>query len=266
VEGRERARLGDERAAALMELHGRGAFVTGGSGDLGAAACAALARAGCDVAVGYVGNRAGAAKTVKAVEAHGRRACAIQLDQADASAIDGAVARARSKLGRLDVLVNNAAWNIGIPFPELDALTVEIWDRIFDTNVRGPFQLARAAAAHMRKSGGGRIVNVASVAGLKPDGSSIAYAASKAALIHLTRCLAVALAPRITVNCVAPGLIEGTRMAKRLPKAVTDRARRHAVLRQTTALDDIAEQILTFCRADSVTGQVLVLDGGAFFH
>jgi 3-oxoacyl-[acyl-carrier protein] reductase len=249
-----------------MDLRGRAAFVTGGSGDLGSAACAALARAGCDVAVGYVGNRDGAAKTVRAVESYGRRACAVQLDQADASAIDGAVARAAGELGRLDVLVNNAAWNVGIPFPELDALTVEIWDRIFATNVRGPFQLARAAAAHMKKAGAGRIVNVASVAGLKPDGSSIAYAASKAALIHLTRCLAVALAPGISVNCVAPGLVEGTRMARRLPEAVTERARAHAVLRRTSSAEDIAEQIVTFCRADSVTGQVLVIDGGAFFH
>ena len=249
-----------------MDLHGCGAFVTGGSGDLGGAACEALARAGCDVAVGYSGNRDGADRTVRLVQELGRRACAVQLDQADASAIDPAVARAADGLGRLDVLVNNAAWNIGIPFPELDALTVQIWDRIFDTNVRGPFQLARAAAAHMQKGGAGRIVNVASVAGLKPDGSSIAYAASKAALIHLTRCLAVALAPAITVNCVAPGLIEGTRMARRLPQAVADRAREHAVLGRTTALGDIAEQIVTFCRADRVTGQVLVLDGGAFFH
>ena len=249
-----------------MDLHGRGALVTGGSGDLGTATCEALARAGCDVAVGYVGNRDGALKTVRVVESLGRRACAVQLDQADATAIDPVVARAASELGRLDVLVNNAAWNIGVPFSELDALTVEIWDRIFDTNVRGPFQLARAAARHMKSAGAGRIVNVASVAGLKADASSIAYAASKAALIHLTRCLAVAVAPTITVNCVAPGLIEGTRMAQRLPEAVTKRAREQAVLQRTSGLADIAEQIVTFCRADSVTGQVLVIDGGAFFH
>ena len=249
-----------------MELRGRSALVTGGSGDLGSATCEALARAGCDVAVGYVGNRDGAQATLRRVQDLGARACAIRVDQADAAAIDPAVAAAVRELGRLDVLVNNAAWNIGIPFPELDALTVEIWDRIFDTNVRGPFQLARAAAVHMKAAGTGRIVNVASVAGLKPDGSSIAYAASKAALIHLTRCLAVALAPGITVNCVAPGLIEGTRMARRLPEAVAERARQGAVLQRTAAVQDIAEQIVTFCRADSVTGQVVVLDGGAFFH
>ncbi|PYM81361.1 MAG: hypothetical protein DME09_16940 [Candidatus Rokuibacteriota bacterium] len=249
-----------------MDLRGRGALVTGGSGDLGTAICRALAEAGCDVAVGYVGNRDGAVKTGRAVEGLGRRACMVQLDQSDPTVIDRAVGSAAQDIGRLDVLVNNAAWNIGIPFPELDKLTTEIWDRVFNTNVRGPFQLARAAATHMRKQGGGRIVNIASVAGLRPSGSSIAYASSKAALVHLTRCLAVALAPDITVNCVAPGLIEGTRMAQRLPPAVVEGARQSVVLRRTSDMGDIARQVVTFCQADSVTGQVLVVDGGMHFH
>jgi 3-oxoacyl-[acyl-carrier protein] reductase len=249
-----------------MDLRGRGALVTGGSGDLGTAICRALAEAGSDIAVGYVGNRDGAAKTRRVVEDLGRRACTVQLDQSDPAAIDPAVETAARELGRLDVLVNNAAWNIGIPFPELDRLTTEIWDRTFNTNVRGPFQLARAAATHMRKQGGGRIVNIASVAGLRAGGSSIAYASSKAALIHLTRCLAVALAPDITVNCVAPGLIEGTRMAQRLPPAVVEGARQSVVLRRTSDIGDIARQVVTFCRAVSVTGQVLVIDGGMHFH
>ncbi|MBI2203286.1 MAG: SDR family oxidoreductase [Candidatus Rokubacteria bacterium] len=249
-----------------MDLQGRGAFVTGGSGDLGSAICLALADAGCDVAVGYLDHQQGALDTRDAVQARGRKACIVQLDQSAAAAIDVAVARAAANLGRLDVLVNNAGWNIGIPFPELDALTTEIWDRIFDTNVRGPFQLARAAATHMRRQGAGRIVNIASVAGLKPTGSSIAYASSKAALVHLTRCLAVALAPDITVNCVAPGLIEGTRMARRLPPAVSETARQSVVLGRTADKGDVAGQVVTFCRADSVTGQVLVIDGGMHFH
>src|SRR4029453_18126714 len=139
-------------------------------------------------------------------EKPGPKACRVQLDQTVPAAIEPAVERAVRELGALDVLVNNAGWNIGIPFPELDALTTEIWDRIFDTNVRGPFQLARAAAVPMRAQGGGRIVNIASVAGVKPTGSSIAYASSKASLIHLTRCLAVALAPPLPVNSVRPGL------------------------------------------------------------
>jgi NAD(P)-dependent dehydrogenase (short-subunit alcohol dehydrogenase family) len=249
-----------------VDLAGKVALVTGGSGDIGTTICRVLAEAGADVAVGYTGNAAGAGVTRGAVEAAGRRACAVQLDQSDPAAVDRAVDEAARGLGRLDVLINNAAWNIGIPYPELDALTTEIWDRIYATNVRGPFQLARAAARHMRRQSAGRIVNIASIAGLAPTGSSIAYASSKAALIHLTRCLAVALAPEITVNCVAPGLVEGTRMAARIPAPVVERARSNAVLRRASSIDDIAGQVLTFCRADSVTGQVLTIDGGVHFH
>src|SRR5256714_1230488 len=200
------------------------------------------------------------------VEKRGRRAAMIQLDQRDPPAIEPAVNDAVAALGRLDVLVNNAGWNTGIPFRDLDALTVEVWDHINDVNLRGPFLLARAAARHLRARGAGRIVNIASVAGLRAAGSSIAYAVSKAGLIHLTRCLAVALAPEVTVNCVAPGLMEGTRMAKRLPVEGGESTRRLAVLQRSTAMGDVAAQVVAFCRADSVTGQVLNIDGGVHFH
>jgi 3-oxoacyl-[acyl-carrier protein] reductase len=250
-----------------MELKERVALVTGASsGGLGAAIARALATAGAHVAVGYVGNLEGAERTRHEVEALGRRACTIQIDQVEPASIEAGVDAVGHELGGLDLLVNNAAWNIGIPFPDLEALTPEVWDRIHDTNVRGPYLLARAAARQMRQRGAGRIVNIASIAGLRPSGSSIAYAASKAALIHLTRCLAVALAPDITVNCVAPGLMEGTRMAQRLPPGVAESARQLAVLRLTTGMDDVADQVVTFCRAASVTGQTLVIDGGVHFH
>src|SRR6478735_2031533 len=164
--------------------------------------------------------------------------------------------------GRLDILVNNAAWNIGIPFADLAALTPEIWDRVHETNLRAPFLLARAFAPELRRHHAGRIINIASLAGYAPGGSSIAYAASKAGLIHLTHCLAVALAPDVTVNCIAPGLVEGTRMAERLPEDMKRQARMQAVLGRTARAEDIAEQVLTFCRTETVTGQVLVVDGG----
>src|SRR4029453_7188269 len=176
-----------------MELTGRVALVTGGSGDIGQPIAVALAEAGADVAVTWVGHEAGAIETIRQVTARGRRSAMVQLDQDDPAGIGPAVQAVVSALGQLDILVNNAGWNIGIPFRDLDALTVETWDRIQDVNTRGPFLLAQAAARHLRARGAGRIVNIASVAGLRPAGSSIAYAVSKAGLVHLTRCLAVAL-------------------------------------------------------------------------
>jgi len=168
--------------------------------------------------------------------------------------------------GRIDALVNNAGWNISIPFPDLETLDAAVWDRLFATNLRGPYLLARAAAPHLKASGSGRIVNIASVAGLNPGGSSIGYATSKAGLIHLTRCLAVALAPQVSVNCVAPGLMDGTRMTSRLRPEQVQGALQRAVLKRPATVEDVADQVLTFCKSDSVTGQTVNIDAGVFFH
>lgn len=249
-----------------MELKDRVALVTGASGGLGGVIAHTLAAAGAHIAAGYLAHQDDALKTCKAVEALGRRACVIQLDQTAPASIQAAAEATAAQLGRLDILVNNAAWNIPIPFADLAALTPEIWDRINDTNVRGPFLLARACAPHMRRQRQGRIVNISAFIGLTPAGSSIAHATAKAALVHLTRCLAVALAPDITVNCIAPGLMEGTRMAERVPPEVVESIRQRAILKRTTSLQDVADQVVTFCRAESVTGQVLVIDGGIHFH
>jgi len=245
-----------------MDISGKIAFVTGGSGDIGGAIAKALANAGADVAISYVGNLEGANDTVNAVKAYGKRGLAIQLDQRDPASIDAAVDAVVSEFGRLDILVNNAAWNIGIPFPELDTLTSDIWDRILETNLRGPYLLSRAFAKYLRANGAGRIINISSAGGLVPGSSSIAYSSSKAGLIHLTRCLAVALAPEVTVNCIAPGLVEGTRMALNIPEDLAQAARDQVVLGRVGCAEDIAEQTVTFCRSESITGQVLVIDGG----
>jgi 3-oxoacyl-[acyl-carrier protein] reductase len=244
-----------------MDLVGKVAFVTGGSGDIGCAIATALAGAGVDIVVSYATSAERASSIVDAVQEMGRRSLAVHLNQRDPVAIKAACDKAVAALNRIDILVNNAAWNIGIPFTDLDALTAEIWDQVLETNLRGPYLLARAFAPELRRHKTGRIINIASVAGIVPGGSSIAYASSKAGLIHLTRCLAVALAPDVTVNCIAPGL-EGTRMAERVPDEVKRRARGQAVLGRTGSVQDIAEQVVTFCRAESVTGQVLAIDGG----
>jgi 3-oxoacyl-[acyl-carrier protein] reductase len=251
---------------AAVDLKDRVALVAGGTGLLGIAIARALARAGADVGITYLERRDAARETCAAVEALGRRAFSVALDQTDAGAIPGAIEAAARHFGRLDALVNNAAWNIAIPFPDLESLDAATWDRLFSTNLRGPYLLCRAAAPRLKAGGAGRIVNIASVAGLNPGGSSIAYATSKAGLIHLTRCLAVALAPEVTVNCVAPGLMEGTRMTSRLRPETAEGARQRAARLSAASVEDVADQVVTFCRSDSVTGQVLNIDAGVFFH
>jgi 3-oxoacyl-[acyl-carrier protein] reductase len=162
-----------------VDLTGKVAFVTGGSGDIGGAIAKALAASGVNVAVSYVGDAGRADAAVDAVQRLGRQSHAVQLDQRDPKSIDGCVGSVLGHFGRVDILVNNAGWNIGIPFGELDALTPEIWDRVLETNLRGPFLLTRALASELRRHKAGRVINIASLAGIAPGGSSIAYAASK---------------------------------------------------------------------------------------
>jgi 3-oxoacyl-[acyl-carrier protein] reductase len=243
-------------------LTGKVALVTGGSGDIGGAIARRLGREGAHVVLTFVGAKDAADKTVHDITTQGGSASALQLDQRSAESIDACIAAVGTSRGRLDILVNNAAWNIGIPFPDLDALTPDIWDRVLETNVRGPFLLARAAAKLLKADGGGHIVNISSAGGISPGSSSIAYSSSKAALNHLTRCLAVAMAPEVAVNCIAPGLVENTRMAKRLPENVARGARAQAVLGRVGQPDDIAAQVVAFVTSTSVTGQTIVIDGG----
>ncbi|HSB82050.1 MAG TPA: SDR family oxidoreductase, partial [Candidatus Methylomirabilis sp.] len=162
--------------------------------------------------------------------------------------------------------INNAAYNQLVPFKDLEGLTLDIWDHILLANLTSPFMCIQAVAPIMRKQKRGRIVNVASVAGLAPRGSSIAYAVSKAGLIHLTRCLAVALGPDVAVNSVAPGLMLGTRMTTRLDPLQVEKTIATSALQKPVERDDVAHQIVELCRSDSTTGQVLVLDSGVVYH
>ena len=171
-----------------MNLKDCVAIVTGGSGGLGGTIARTFARDDADIAVAHLDHPDDADKTKKAIEALGRRAYLVQVDQTEPDSIQAAVEAVVAEFGRLDILVNNAAWNIPIPFSDLEALTPEIWDRISNTNVRGPFLFARACAPQMRRQRQGRIVNISAFIGLTPAGSSIAHATAKAALIHMTRC------------------------------------------------------------------------------
>ncbi len=248
-----------------MDLRDRVALITGASGGLGAATACMLAEEGTHVAMTHLGHRDEGVEVCRQVEAKGQKSFLVHLDQTDPASCDAAVEATVRAFGRLDLLINNAAWNDPVPFQDLDALTPEIWDRSLNTNLRGPFLMTRAAASHLKRQDQGRVVNIAGLPGLIPTGS-IALAVSKAGLIHLTRCLAVALAPSITVNCVVSGLMEGTRMFARVPPERVAAMKDKALLKRTTKLEDVCRQVLLFCQSDSITGQTQVIDAGTVFH
>jgi 3-oxoacyl-[acyl-carrier protein] reductase len=250
-----------------MELKGMVALVTGGNGGLGQRICHALAQEGADIAVMYARSRDQAEGVARELASQYHiRAEAFACDISDAAAVDQLVGAVAQAFGRLDILINDAAYNISIPFNDLDSLTLEVWNRIIATNLTGPMQLTRAVAPHMKARGRGRIVNIASVAGLSPTGSSIAYAVSKAGLIHLTRCMAVALAPETLVNCVAPGLLDGTRATANLRSEQIERSASSSLLKKPADKDDCADMVVAMCRTETMTGQTIVIDSGRVFH
>ena len=249
-----------------MELTGKVSIVTGGNGGLGQRICHALAQAGSDVAVVYARSAPQAEGVAAQLREHGVRAQSMRCDVSDPNAVADMVAGALESFGRIDVLVNDAAYNKWIPFPDLDALTLEEWQKILSINLTGPMLCIKAVAEAMKRGGGGRIVNIASVAGLAPSGSSIPYAVSKAGLIHLTRCMAVALAPSILVNCIAPGYLEDTRATQTLDPAYRQRSRDSSLLKRAADKEDIARQVVALCGAETITGQTLVIDAGRVFH
>ena len=250
-----------------MNLNGAVALVTGGNGGLGQRICHALAREGVHIAVMYAQSReqAGGVANDLAAE-HGVNAEAFGCDITDQAAVERLIADVTERFGRLDILVNDAAYNKAIPFSELDNLTIEEWDKIMAVNLTGPMRLTKAVAPVMKLQGQGRIVNISSVAGLSPTGSSIAYAVSKAGLNHLTKCMAVALAPETLVNCVAPGLLEGTRATANLRNEQIERAAAGALLKKAADKEDCADMVVTLCRTDTMTGQTVVIDAGRVFH
>jgi 3-oxoacyl-[acyl-carrier protein] reductase len=250
-----------------MDLKGAVALVTGGNGGLGQRICHALAKEGAHIAVMYAKSSdqaedvAGTLRTRYQVQA-----AAFACDITDQVAVGRLVEEVGKRFGRIDILVNDAAYNKSIPFSDLDGLSQEVWDTIMAVNLTGPMRLIKAVAPQMKAQGRGRIVNIASVAGLAPTGSSIAYAVSKAGLIHLTRCMAVALAPETLVNCVAPGLLEGTRATANLRPEQIERSAAGALLKKAADKDDCADMVVTMCRTETMTGQTTVIDAGRLFH
>ncbi len=250
-----------------MDLRGAVALVTGGNGGLGQRICHALAKEGAHIAVMYAQSRDQAEGVARELSSgYQINAAAFACDITDAAAVDKLIADVTKRFGRLDILINDAAYNKAIPFTDLDNLTQEVWDKIIAVNLTGPMRLTKAVAPIMKAQGRGRVVNISSVAGLGPQGSSIAYAVSKAGLIHLTKCMAVAMAPETLVNCVAPGLLEGTRATANLRPEMIAQGASQSLLKKAADKDDCADMVVTMCRTETMTGQTVVIDSGRTFH
>ncbi len=244
-----------------MRLKERVALVTGAGTGIGRAIAESLAREGASVAVNYSRSRDAAEEVVKEIQTSGGAAFAVQASVAEDGEVKAMVAAVEKRYGRLDILVNNAGWSTRIPHDQMDDLTDEIWDRTLNTNLRGTFYCVRAAKPLLLKQSGSSVVNIASVAGFSGMGSSMVYAASKGAMITMTKSMARALAPAIRVNAVAPGFVR-TRFAN-WPSSAFDEGEEQTPLGQLAKAEDIAATVL-FLAADAVTttGETIIVDGG----
>jgi 3-oxoacyl-[acyl-carrier protein] reductase len=249
-----------------MEVRGKVAIVTGSATGMGRSTALMLAERGCNVVVNYTRSEAEARETAAEVERCGAQALLVRADVSSDADCRRMVQETLARWGRLDILVNNAGTTVFVPHHDLEALTEEAWDRIFAVNVRGTFYMSRAAAPALRASGQGAIVNIASTAGVRAGGSSIPYAASKAAIINLTVSLARVLAPEVRVNCIAPGFIDTRWLAQGYGErfaAMCEAVRQQTPLKDVGRPEHMAQAVVSMITGmDWVTGQTLVVDGG----
>jgi 3-oxoacyl-[acyl-carrier protein] reductase len=250
-----------------MQIEGKAAVVTGGGTGVGRATALELARRGCSVLVNYSRSKNEAEETAQEISALGVKGIAVEADVADDAACRKMVETAVREFGRLDVLINNAGTTAFIRHSDLEAVRTEDWMRIFSVNVIGAFQCARAAKDALTASGDGEIVNISSIAGLAAIGSSIPYAASKAALNNMTVSLARVFAPKVRVNAVAPGFITTRWLKDGLGEEVYNKAKKvtedSVVLRKVCEPEDVAMAVINIITGpDLMTGCVIPLEGG----
>lgn len=250
-----------------MDVQGAVAIVTGSSSGVGAACARQLAEKGCHLVINYANNAAGAQETSAACRAFGVETEVVQADVSKDEDCRRLAAAAEDRWGRIDALVNNAGTTKFCDHTDLEGLDKQDFLDIYSVNTVGAYQMTRAVVGAMRRGGRGAIVNVASIAGVMGVGSSIAYAASKGAMITMGLSLARVLGPEIRVNTVCPGFIQGDWLEQGMGKERYARTKAH--LEQTTPLqktatpDTVAEGILYFITGgDVVTGETLLMDGG----
>jgi len=255
------------RLETNVDIEGGVAIITGSSSGVGAACARQFAERGCNVVINYAHNESGAQKTAAECLAFNVETLIVKADVSDDADCRAMVEAAQEKWGRIDALVNNAGTTKFCAHDDLDGLNKQDFLDIYAVNTVGAFQMVRAVEPAMRRAGKGSVVNVASIAAITGVGSSIAYAASKGALITMTLSLARALGPAIRVNAVCPGFIQGEWLQKGLGSAAYEKMKsgleRAAPLGATATADSVSEAILYFTSgAGIITGETLILDGG----
>ncbi|SEN50359.1 SDR family NAD(P)-dependent oxidoreductase [Lihuaxuella thermophila] len=243
-------------------LEGKVALITGAGTGIGRAIALRLAREGVRIVINYSRSQKEALETQKEIDACGIQSLLVQADVADDAEVRRMVQEAVNQFGRLDILVNNAGVTNFVAHDDLEGLKDEYWDRVMNVNVKGVFHCCRAAAAELKKQRG-CIINITSIAGMTGLGSSIAYAASKAAAISVTKSLARVLAPEVRVNGIAPGVVR-TRWVEGHEDHV-ERLGSGTPLGRVATPEDIAEVAFSLiAHSHFVTGQNIVVDGGMF--
>jgi 3-oxoacyl-[acyl-carrier protein] reductase len=253
-----------------LKLEGKAAIVTGAGTGVGYQTARMLAEQGCSVLVNYSRSRDGAEKAAAECERLGVRAIAVRADVSQDEDCVAMVAEAQKAFGRLDVLVNNAGYTKFVQHENLDGLEPDDWQKILSVNLLGPFLCSRAARSLLEADDGGEIVMTSSVAGLVGMGSSIAYCASKAGLNNLTVTLARALAPKIRVNAIAPGFIDGEWLKEGFGDAfekIRDSMIERTPLKRVATTESVAAGILSILMGpDLLTGHVIPHEGGALIN
>ena len=238
------------------ELDGKVAIVTGSSSGIGEEIARRLSDLGANVVVNSSNSVNAGQQVAKSLST---KSLYIQADISDQEAGQQLIDKTISEFGQLDILINNAGWTTLVAHHDLDSLTDEIFEKTFDVNVFGTWWLTKAAIPHLKKSKDGNIVNITSIAGVRPVGSSIAYAMTKAALNHMTILLAKSCGP-VRVNAVAPGLVETPWTSDW--QAQHDNVARVAPLKRSATPQDCAEATIALIRNKYATGQIFVVDGG----
>ncbi len=244
----------------MIDFKNKVFIITGGGTGVGKATALKLADMGAKLVINYSNSEKEAKKVVEEIIEKGGTAFAFKANVANEQEVNEMIHQTITQFERLDGLVNNASITAQIPMNDLESATDDVWDSLYDVNVKGMFHCVKAAVLHMKKQKSGAIVNVGSVAGTTGIGSSIPYAATKAAIHTMTKSLAIALAPHIRVNCISPGAVDTRWWAGNEDKMY--QLAGNLPLQRISSPEDIADAILFQLIQESVTGQVFTIDNG----